>query len=63
MSKSAHTEAQMIGAVKQVEAGRKAEEVAREMSVSKHTDVNPFFGPKLDTISDEERGNGCPSRS
>jgi putative transposase len=37
MSKSAHTEAQMIGAVKQVEAGRKAEEVAREMSVSKHT--------------------------
>ncbi len=37
MSKSAHTEAQMIGAVKQVEAGRKAEEVAREMGVSKHT--------------------------
>jgi len=37
MSKSAHTEAQIIGAVKQVEAGRKAEEVAREMSVSKHT--------------------------
>jgi putative transposase len=27
----------MIGAVKQVEAGRKAEEVAREMGVSKHT--------------------------
>jgi hypothetical protein len=26
-------------------------------------DVNPFFRPKLDTISDEERGNGCPSRS
>jgi putative transposase len=37
MSKSAHTEAQIIGAVKQVEAGRKAEEVAREMSVSRHT--------------------------
>ena len=37
MSKSAHTEAQIIGAVKQVEAGRKAEEVAREMAVSKHT--------------------------
>ena len=37
MSRSAHTEAQMIGAVKQVEAGRKAEEVAREMGVSKHT--------------------------
>ena len=37
MSKSAHTEAQIIDAVKQVEAGRKAEEVAREMGVSKHT--------------------------
>lgn len=37
MSKSAHTQAQIIGAVKQVEAGRKADEVAREMGVSKHT--------------------------
>ena len=37
MSRSARTEAQIIGAVKQVEAGRKAEEVAREMGVSKHT--------------------------
>jgi putative transposase len=37
MSKSAHTEAQIIGVVKQVEAGRKADEVAREMGVSKHT--------------------------
>lgn len=37
MSKSAHTEAQMVGAVKQVEAGRRAEEVAREIGVSKHT--------------------------
>jgi putative transposase len=37
MSHSGHTEAQMIGAVKQVEAGRKAEEVGREMGVSKHT--------------------------
>jgi len=37
MSKSNHTEAQMIGAIKQVEAGRKADEVAREMGVSKHT--------------------------
>jgi putative transposase len=37
MSKSAHTEAQIIGAVKQVEAGRKADEVAREVGVSKHT--------------------------
>lgn len=37
MSRSAHTEAQIIGAVKQVEAGRRAEEVAREIGVSKHT--------------------------
>jgi hypothetical protein len=36
MSKSRHTEAQMIGALKQVEAGRTAEDVAREVGVSKH---------------------------
>ena len=29
MSKSRHTEAQMIGALKQLEAGRKAEDVAQ----------------------------------
>jgi hypothetical protein len=34
MSKSRHTEAQMIGALKQLEAGRKAEDVAREVGVS-----------------------------
>ncbi len=37
MSKSRHTEGQMIGALKQVEAGRKVEDVAREVGVSKHT--------------------------
>ena len=37
MSRSKHTEAQMIGAVKQMEAGRKAEDVAREVGVSSHT--------------------------
>ena len=37
MSKSKHTEAQMMGALKQLEAGRKAEDVARETGVSKHT--------------------------
>jgi putative transposase len=37
MSKSKHSEAQMIGALKQVEAGRKVEDVAREQCVSKHT--------------------------
>jgi len=37
MSKSRHTEAQMIAALKQVEAGRTVEDVAREQGVSKHT--------------------------
>ena len=37
MSKSKHTEAQMIAALKQVEAVRKVEDVAREVGVSKHT--------------------------
>ena len=37
MSRTKHTEAQMIGALKQLEAGRKAEDVAREIGVSKHT--------------------------
>ncbi len=37
MSRGKHTEAQMIGALKQMEAGRKAEDVAREVGVSKHT--------------------------
>jgi putative transposase len=37
MSKSRQKEGQMIGALKQVEAGRKVEDVAREVGVSKHT--------------------------
>src|SRR6202047_4692696 len=37
MSRGRHTEAEVIAALKQVEAGRKAEEVAREVGVSKHT--------------------------
>jgi putative transposase len=37
MSKGKDTEAQIIAALKQVEAGRTAEEVARENGVSKHT--------------------------
>ena len=37
MSRSQHTEAQMIGALKQLEAGRKAEDIGREVGVSKHT--------------------------
>jgi putative transposase len=37
MSKGKHNEAQIIGTLKQVEAGRKVEDVAREQGVSKHT--------------------------
>ena len=37
MSRGKHTEAQMISALKQMEAGRNAEDVAREVGVSKHT--------------------------
>jgi transposase len=36
MSRSRHTEAQIIAALKQVEAGRMTEDVAREQGVSKH---------------------------
>ena len=36
MSKSRRTDAQMIAALKQVEAGRTTEDVAREQGVSKH---------------------------
>jgi putative transposase len=37
MSKGKHTEAQIIAALKQVEAGRTTEDVARELGVSKYT--------------------------
>lgn len=37
MSKSRHTEARIITALKQVEAARTAEDFAREQGVSKHT--------------------------
>jgi putative transposase len=37
MSRGKHSEAQMIGALKQLEAGRTAVDVARELGVSKHT--------------------------
>jgi len=37
MSKSRHSEAQLIGALKHVEAERKVDDVARQQRVSKHT--------------------------
>jgi len=44
MSKRKHTEAEIIGVLKQLEAGRTAEDAGRELGVSKHTDVRN--GPK-----------------
>jgi putative transposase len=37
MGRSRHTEAQIIAALKQMEAGRTTDDVAREQGVSKHT--------------------------
>ena len=37
MRRSKHSEAQIIEALKQVEAGRSSEDVARQYGVSKHT--------------------------
>src|SRR5438309_11257634 len=37
MSRSRHSEAEIIAALKQVDAGRAVEDVAREVGVSKHT--------------------------
>jgi putative transposase len=37
MAKGKHSEAEMIGALKQLETGRRAEDVGRELGVSKHT--------------------------
>lgn len=37
MSRSKHSEAQIIEALKQVQAGRRTEDVAREYGVSKYT--------------------------
>ena len=39
MSRSRHTEAQIIAALKQVEAGRTVEDVARECGVSQAHDL------------------------
>ena len=36
MSRAQHSEAEIIAALKQVDAGRKVEDVAREVGVTKH---------------------------
>jgi len=62
MSKSQHTEAQMIGALKQLEAGRKAEDVAREVGVSKHTIYawKTKYGGM--DVSQAQEANNCETR-
>ena len=50
MSKSKHTEAEMIGALKQIEAGRKAEDVARESGRIEAQDLR---------LEGEVRRDGC----
>jgi len=47
MGKSRHSEAQITAALKQLEAGRAAEEVARDCVVSKHT----IYGSKPSTAA------------
>ena len=37
MAKGKHSDAEIIGALKQLEAGRRAKDVGRELGVSKHT--------------------------
>src|SRR5437016_2603207 len=69
MSKGKHSEAEIIGALKQLEAGRTAEDVGREMGVSKHTiyawkakfgglDVNEAQRPNELTKLDHNRVSG-----
>jgi len=55
MSRSRHTEAQMIAALKQVEAGRAVEDVAGELGVSKHT----LYAWKAKYSSCARRTRGC----
>ena len=63
MSRSNHTEAQMIGALRQLEAGRKAEDVAQEVGVSKHT-IYPWkakYGGMH--VSEAQEGSNCGMRT
>lgn len=64
MKKSKHTEAQIIGAVKQLEAGRSVKEVARELGVtdqtlynwkSKYSGLEVSDAQRLRELEDENR--------
>ena len=58
MSRSRHTEAEIIAALKQVEAGRKVEDVAREVGVSQAHDLRMEGEVRRDG---SERGAGSVS--
>lgn len=60
MAKGKHSEAEISGALKQLEAGRTAEDVGREMGVSKHTIY--AWKAKFGGLDDGTRRNGCGSR-
>lgn len=64
MKKSKHTEAEIIGAVKQLEAGRSVKEVARELGVtdqtlynwkSKYSGLEVSDAQRLRQLEDENR--------
>jgi transposase-like protein len=54
-AKGKHSEAEMIGVLKQLEAGRKAADVARELGVSKHTIYAWARMPSLNLRASRER--------
>jgi Transposase len=58
MGMSRHAEAQMIAAMKQIDAGRMAEDVAREQGVRKHTNYawNAKYGERQRSALDRASG-------
>ena len=54
MSRSKHTEAQMIAALKQVEAGRRVDDVAREVGVSQAHDLRMEGEVRRDGVSEAQ---------
>jgi hypothetical protein len=63
MSKGKHSEPEMIGALKQLEAGRTAANIARELGVSKHTIYAwkaKYGGPGVNVAQGERRRFSMP---
>ena len=63
MSRSKHSEAEIVGAIRQMDAGRRAEDVARELGVSNHT----LYASKANyggmDVSEARRPNACGVRT